>query len=364
MSETSSLRLSDAARCALDCSDAHRIALIDRDLWIGYGRARDAHVRLERILRSERRMRPDNLLIVGASNNGKTAIARRFLAHHTNAEDPDAERSRIETALVQAPNGPSIPQLLRSILTALGREPGPRPTSVRLRAEVHGAMRDVGLRLLLIDDLHNIRGSRIGGMLVELREIGSITGVSIGAFATKEIAHVFRLDEQLANRFALLTLPRHILTMAGGLIACDRLRSDVESWLPATDSASRRCILNLLTRAAATGADPIATLRDGLRQWFGTGTSAMLPRSPSPIAAFEAATIAFEPLMSRRRRSAGWRGCCLPSALGPLARGLARPTVACGGAMSPFSSIVRAAWPATASPISGGSGAWPLALSV
>ena len=186
------------------------------------------------------------------TNNGKTAIARRFLARHTNAEDPDAERSRIETALVQAPNGPSIPQLLRSILTALGREPGPRPTSARLRAEVHGAMRDVGLRLLLIDDLHNIRGSRIGGMLVELREIGSITGVSIGAFATKEIAHVFRLDEQLANRFALLTLPRwqfddleyaqllatferhlplrrpsdltgadlarHILTMAGGLI--------------------------------------------------------------------------------------------------------------------------------------------------
>jgi hypothetical protein len=252
MTETSTAHLSEAARAALAHSDAQRITLIDRDLWIGYGRARDAHARLERILRSERRMRPDNLLIVGASNNGKTAIARRFLARHTIAENPDAERSRIETTLVQAPNGPSIPQLLRSILTALGREPGPRPTSARLRAEVHGAMRDVGLRLLLIDDLHNIRGSRIGGMLVELREIGSITGVSIGAFATKEIAHVFRLDEQLANRFALLTLPRwqfddleyaqllttferhlplrrpsnltgtdlarHILTMAGGLI--------------------------------------------------------------------------------------------------------------------------------------------------
>lgn len=80
--------------------------------------------------------------------------------------------------------------------------------------------------------------------------------------------------------------------------ACDRLRSDLESWLPATDSASRRCILDLLTRAAATGADPIATLRDGLRQWFGTRASAMLPRSPSPIAAFAAATIAFEPLIA------------------------------------------------------------------
>jgi hypothetical protein len=200
--------LSDAARRALAFDDAHRIALIDRDLWIGYGRARDAHARLERILRSERRMRPDNLLIVGASNNGKTAIARRFLARHTAAENPDAERSIIETVLIQAPNGPKIPQLLGSVLAALGREPGPRPTLARLRTEVHGAMRDAGSRLLLIDDLHNIRGSGVGGMLVELREIGSITGVSIAAFATKEIAHVFRLDEQLANRFELLTLPR------------------------------------------------------------------------------------------------------------------------------------------------------------
>jgi DNA helicase TIP49 (TBP-interacting protein) len=100
MTETSTTHLSDAVRDALDLSDAHRIALIDRDLWIGYGRARDAHARLERVLRSERRMRPDNLLVVGASNNGKTAIARRFLARHGLAENPDAERSRIETTLV------------------------------------------------------------------------------------------------------------------------------------------------------------------------------------------------------------------------------------------------------------------------
>jgi hypothetical protein len=298
MSETSTLRLSDAARCALDCSDAYRIALIDRDLWIGYGRARDAHVRLERILRSERRMRPDNLLIVGASNNGKTAIARRFLARHTNAEDPDAERSCIETALVQAPNGPSIPQLLRSILTALGREPGPRPTSARLRAEVHGAMRDVGLRLLLIDDLHNIRGSRIGGMLVELREIGSITGVSIGAFATKEIAHVFRLDEQLANRFALLTLPRwqfddleyaqllatferhlplrrpsdltgadlarHILTMAGGLIGgiAMILRQAATAAIESGHERIDRSVLDGLTISSPEQIEAVATAAD------------------------------------------------------------------------------------------------------
>jgi hypothetical protein len=61
---------------------------------------------------------------------------------------------------------------------------------------------------LLIDDLHDIRGSGVTSMLVELREIGSIVGVSLGCFATREIAYVLRQDEQFANRLELMTLPR------------------------------------------------------------------------------------------------------------------------------------------------------------
>ena len=45
-------------------------------------------------------------------------------------------------------------------------------------------------------------------MLVELREFGSAAGVSLGCFATREIAYALRQDNQLANRFDLLTLPR------------------------------------------------------------------------------------------------------------------------------------------------------------
>lgn len=201
------VHLDEAARRALELDDARRVALIDRDIWIGYGRALDAHARLGRILRSERRMRPDNLLIVGASNNGKTAIARRFLARHAVPEDPGAEWARIPVALIQAPNGPRIAPLLAAILAALGREPARRTAMAQLRIEAYRAMQDVGLRLLLIDDLHNIRGSGVGSMLVELRQVGSVTGVSLGAFATKEIAYTLRQDEQLANRFELLTLP-------------------------------------------------------------------------------------------------------------------------------------------------------------
>ncbi len=200
--------LDPAARRLLALDDAQRIACIDRDLWIGYGRAQDAHQRLDRILRSERRMRPDNLLVVGASNNGKTAIARRFHARHLLPEDPAAERATVPVVFVQAPNGPRIAPLLANILQALGREPARRHTIAQLRSETYRAMQDVALRLLLIDDLHNISGSGVGPMLVELRNLGSVTGVSLGCFATKEIAAIFRRDEQLANRFELLTLPR------------------------------------------------------------------------------------------------------------------------------------------------------------
>jgi len=63
--------LDTTARRMLRLDDAQRVAGIDRDLWIGYGRAHDAHERLERILRSERRMRPDNLLIVGAATTAR-----------------------------------------------------------------------------------------------------------------------------------------------------------------------------------------------------------------------------------------------------------------------------------------------------
>lgn len=130
------------------------------------------------------------------------------MARHTPPEDPEAERAHIPVALVQAPNGPRIPQLLSSILAALGRPPVAWRSTAQLRVEAYRAMADVGLRLLLIDDLHNVRGPRCAPMLVELREIGSCTGVSLAGFATREVADALRQDEQLANRMAPALLPR------------------------------------------------------------------------------------------------------------------------------------------------------------
>jgi hypothetical protein len=201
--------LDEAVRPDLRLSGEQRIARIDRDRWIGYGCAREILSELDRVLRSERRQRPDNLLVIGASNNGKTAVARRFLARTRLPEDPAAQFSTIPVAMIQAPNGPRGSHLLAAIRAALGQPPGRRETIAQQRAETYRIMRAVRLRLLLIDDLHDIRGgSGLVPMLVQLRELGSIAGISLGCFATKEIAYALRQDDQLANRFELMTLPR------------------------------------------------------------------------------------------------------------------------------------------------------------
>jgi GTPase SAR1 family protein len=96
---------------------------------------------LERILRSERRQRPDNLLIVGASNNGKTAIARRFVARMLPPEDAGARHSTIPVALIQAPNGPRIPRSLTAIRATLGQPAGRRESTAHFRAETYKMMR-------------------------------------------------------------------------------------------------------------------------------------------------------------------------------------------------------------------------------
>ncbi|MBN9563474.1 MAG: TniB family NTP-binding protein [Alphaproteobacteria bacterium] len=103
-------------------------------------------------------------------NNGKTAIARRFVARTLPPEDAGARRSAIPVALIQAPNGPRIPQLLTAIRAILGQPAGRRKSTAQLRAETYRMMRGVGLHLLLIDDLHNVRGSGVAPILVELPE--------------------------------------------------------------------------------------------------------------------------------------------------------------------------------------------------
>lgn len=115
-----------------------RLARVPANRWIGYGRASQAVALLERLLAFEPgRVRPRNLLVVGPTNNGKTAIAEHLLRIHPQRPSDDGEHEVIPVLLVQMPPSPTVGRLYAAVLTSLGM-PGAMVWSIS-RPEDHGA---------------------------------------------------------------------------------------------------------------------------------------------------------------------------------------------------------------------------------
>ena len=81
----------------------------------------------------------------------------------------------------------------------------------------------------------------------------------------------------------------------------DALIRAAEAWLPTLDPQARAQILDILRQVAATGADPIASLRSGLSLLFGPKAPAALPATTARPAPANAGLISLEPLAPLRR---------------------------------------------------------------
>ena len=81
----------------------------------------------------------------------------------------------------------------------------------------------------------------------------------------------------------------------------DELSSAADAWLPTSDPAARDTIFAFLEQAAATGANPIAQLRDGMNRWFGARAVAALPPRTIRTKVAAKAALALEPLYTLRQ---------------------------------------------------------------
>lgn len=155
--------------------------------------------------------RPDNLLLVGPSGNGKTMILRRFAAQTPRLDTPEQTVSTVPTVCINAPEGPDLVALYRRIIEATGEPVPPSAPRRQLQERVYGLLRDIGLRLLVIDDLHNaLHGPRsaVGRFATRLRLFGDELGISLVCAGTREAAYALRTEDQLFNRFPAFALPR------------------------------------------------------------------------------------------------------------------------------------------------------------
>lgn len=203
--------LSPQAREAVALPAAERMATIGGQRWIGYPAAQAAVVRLEQILAHPPVLRPPNLLIVGPTNNGKSMIAERFRRLHPPGMSADRECQHIPVLAMQMPSSPTTRRFYAALLAAVGSPLVTSGATDQREQRALKIMRQVGVRVLIIDELHNIlaaRPSQQREFLNLLRFIGNELRISLCCLGTKEAYLAIRSDDQLENRFEPIPLPR------------------------------------------------------------------------------------------------------------------------------------------------------------
>lgn len=205
--------LHDSARAYACESNEARIRRIRSERWITYARAEGALLQLDDLLTFPKRTRMPNLLLVGPTNNGKTMILERFRRSHppTAASATEHGAANVPVLMVQMPAAPDESRFFGAILKDLAL-PHLLPTRAGKRQDAAvRLLQETGVGLLIIDEVHNIlSGSRLHQrrLLNLLRWLGNELQIPLVAAGTAEALHAVQSDDQLANRFEPLVLPR------------------------------------------------------------------------------------------------------------------------------------------------------------
>ena len=204
--------LQPSARVWADEDDASRVRRIRTDRWIAYARAEAALAAIEDVLSFPKRTRMPNLLLVGPTNNGKTMIVEKFRRAHPPTEvavgaDGAAD---IPVIRVQMPSGPDERRFFGAILDAMGLEAWRGDTVATRQDLAVRLMRKTGVRLLVIDELHNVlsgSATQQRRLLNLLRWLGNELQIPLVGVGTAEALRAIRSDDQLVNRFEPIALP-------------------------------------------------------------------------------------------------------------------------------------------------------------
>ena len=190
---------------------SERIQRVRAERWIGYPKAHEALAKLEQLFTHPTRQRMPNLLLVGPTNNGKTMLIEKFRRLHPSVLMADSDTEDLPIVCVQMPSEPTVTRFYALLLYSMHAPPRPRARVDVLETLVLRIMQNTGVRMLVIDELHNIlagSATRQREFLALLRFLGNELRIPIVGVGTKEAYLAIRSDDQLENRFEPFVLPR------------------------------------------------------------------------------------------------------------------------------------------------------------
>ena len=204
-------RLSESAGKALELSDSERARYSLHECFVRYPAADRIIAELGAVLSHPRIHRMPNRLLVGETNNGKTALIRHFMAMHPALNDPEQEAAIIPLVYIQAPPVPEEHRFYAALLDAIGVMHRRSYRTGELFYQVRNLLPKVGLRMLIIDEIHHILAGntkRHQAFLNTLKYFSNELMVPLIGVGTEQALNAVQSDSQIENRFQPLEIPR------------------------------------------------------------------------------------------------------------------------------------------------------------
>jgi len=192
--------------------DHERIAYINKEKWIGYPQAQEILQKLDDLLAYPRKTRMPSMLIVGATNNGKTSLIKRFFSLNPPIHSEEwQETTQIPVISVQAPISPNVSDLYSEILEQFAVPYKNTDKVAKKEQLIKYYFGLCQLKMLIIDEIHNILSGPISKQKMfmnALKNLSNALQISIVLVGTKEALRATNTDEQINNRFKPVFLPK------------------------------------------------------------------------------------------------------------------------------------------------------------
>ena len=205
--------LTDDAGAALAESIDGRSYFIRSKRWVAYPKAIEILGHLNALLKHPRTTRMPSLAVYGDSGMGKSMLVEKFKDDYalSTREKPRAPRSKL--LVVELAGRPNERRLFAQILAVLGAPQNPRATIVELERTTVRLLGDLGVQVLVLDEIHNVlaaswREQRV--VFNTLRYLSNELKLSLVCFGIMEARQAINGDVQLARRFDSVSLPRWI----------------------------------------------------------------------------------------------------------------------------------------------------------
>jgi hypothetical protein len=212
------------ALAELDLPDSLRIESVRARRWYPVPIPEAIYAQFEDLLSYPRGPRMPCLYLNGQSGSGKTTLMRRFHKQNPIYDNPSGEGIVVPVLSVEAPPAGDVSSFYDDCLTQVNAIFNFRSRPNEKKSQLMAHLRAVGLKVLLVDELHNISDgatNRQAHFLTILKYMTNQLDIALVCAGTDDGLSIIASDDQMDRRFTKVELPRfrmneHFLSLLAG----------------------------------------------------------------------------------------------------------------------------------------------------